>query len=194
MNDSQQPKRRLRKQVRVFLYSIPIMICISIMIFILGRPHKAVIINSDTRDQARLDIDTGVSTLNGTYFTLEYRTSLNSVSEISSQDANALEAYRIARSALEDRRILIVTIKKLPAGGITEESSYKLRQLDPALYKPTAETIDDMTFNVMSRTDNQEVVAFTARDGKLAVIAYSAGASDSIYHDAVETIKSFRWK
>jgi hypothetical protein len=184
---------KTRRRVVLLIISFLLMIVVTILITYFGQPNKAVIVKSSQQDNGKLELNKGVTTLKGMYFTMEYQASLNSVTDITSQDVNAIEAFRIARSSVEDRRIMIVTIKHLPQGGIEEESAYKFRSIQPATYKATTETFNAMTIKMMSRSDNSEVVAFIAYKDKLAVIAYTAGASDTVYQDALEAIKTFVW-
>jgi hypothetical protein len=184
---------KTRRRVVILITSLVLMIAVTILIALLGQPSKGKIINSTQQDNASLDIDDGTSTLKGMYFTMQYRTSLNTVTDITSQNANAIEAFRVARSTVEDRRIMIVTIKHATEGGVLEDSSYKMRALQPDVYKPTTETISDTTAYLMARTDGTEVTAFIAHGDKTAVISYTAGSSDSIYQDSLKDFKTFHW-
>ena len=184
---------KTRRRVVLLIISFILMIIFSILFYIFSQPNKATIIKKNIQDSGQLDIESGTTTLTGKHFTLEYNTELNVVTDISGQDRNALEAFRLARSTVEDRRILIVTIKDLETGGLSEDSAYKIRTIQPDTYKETTEVINGITFKMMSRTDNEEVVAFAVNGGKLAIIAYTAGASNKTYSNMLGYIDSFHW-
>ncbi len=185
---------RIKTRVKVVFWSLIALIIFSIALKFMERPSKGVIISTVpestlTREQAPKS-----NVITAKYFSLSYDAALDTVSDISQGDQTALEVYRVARSDTTGRRTFVVTIKQLPPGGMDEEASYKFRRINPDLYRESAETVGGTQFVLMEKTDGTELTAFSARDGRLAMLAYTLAAPDGdIQEEASRLLAGFRW-
>ncbi len=170
------------------------MILFSIATIFMNRPTSGTIIKHSLQDE-RIEQREKTNTITAKHFSLAYDASLDTVSDISQHDGTALEVYRVARSDTSGRRIFVITIKPLPPGGMSEESSYKFRQTNPSLYLAGAKTAGDNSFVTFEKTDGSELTAFASYDGKLAMLAYTLQAPDgNLADEAGELLRNFRWQ
>lgn len=170
------------------------MILFSIANVFMNRPSTAVVINHSLQDE-RVEKRAKTNMITAKHFSLEYDASLDTVSDISQQNSPALEVYRVARSDTSGRRIFVITIKPLPQGGMSEESSHKLRRTKPDIYIEGAKTAGENSFVTFTKIDNSELTAFATHDGKLAMLAYTLEAPDGdLLREAGELLANFRWQ
>lgn len=170
------------------------MIVFSIATIFMNRPSTGTIIKHSLQDE-RIEQHAKTNTMTAKHFSLEYDASLDTVSDISQQDTSALEVYRVARSDTSGRRIFVITIKPLPAGGMSEESSYKLRHTNPGMYHEGAKTAGNNSFVIFEKSDGSELTAFAAYDGKLAMLAYTLQAPEGSLHEEAEALlRNFHWR
>lgn len=171
------------------------MIIFSIALIFMNRPSTGTVIKHTLEDNPNQAEEFRTNTLTGKYFTLTYDGALDTVSNISQSDTTAHEVYRVARSDIRGRRIFVVTIKQLPAGGMSEESSYKLRRIKPDIYREGGMTIGDYAFVTFQKTDNTELTAFVVQGDKLAMLAYTLQAPDGdLESEARALFDDFRWQ
>lgn len=170
------------------------MIVFSVALVFMNRPSTGTVIKHSLEDNPNPTEQQKTNTITGRHFSLDYDAALDTVSNISEHDTTALEVYRIARSDTSGRRIFVITIKPLPAGGMGEESSYKLRRINPETYREGALNIGDLAFVTYQKTDNTELTAFTARGDKLAMLAYTLQAPDGeLEEEARNLLTDFHW-
>ncbi len=171
------------------------MILFSIALIFMNRPSTGTVIKHSLEDNPNQTEARRINTITGKHFSLDYDAALDTVSNISAGDTTALEVYRIARSDINGRRIFVVTIKQLPAGGMGEESSYKLRRINPDVYREGGMTVGDLAFATFQKADNTELTAFVVRGDKLAMLAYTLQAPDGdLEAEARELFDDFRWQ
>lgn len=133
-------------------------------------------------------------TLQGRNFTLEYSSDYSSITDTSQQDHNALEAYRLNNSSGMLSTKAVIVVKKLAAGGLSEESSYRMRSQQADVYTETSLPGKAGKFTVMRRLDNTEAVGFGINHGKLVTIAItSARASEETLKALQALIQTFEW-
>lgn len=185
---------RYKLRYKILFWSLIGMIIFSIASIFFNQPSTGTIIKSTLEDSPRAVDVAKTNVITTKYFQLTYDAGLDTVSDISAQDQTALEVYRVARSDTTGRRTFVITVKKLPPGGLAEESSYKLRQINPATYRESNETLGELPFVVMEKLDGTELTAFTAGDGKFAMLAYTLAVPDTKVRDeAAELLEQFRW-
>lgn len=170
------------------------MIIFSIANVFFNRPSTATIIKPSLGDEPVQNVSTKTNTITTKYFQLVYDAGLDTVSNITSDNKSALEVYRVARSDTTGRRTFVVTIKNLPEGGMSEESSYKLRHIDPGQYRESAQTIGTIPFVLYEKLDGSELTAFAVNGKQLAMLAYTLNAPDGkLYEEAIKLIGNFSW-
>lgn len=185
---------RYKLRFKILFWSLIGMVIFSIAAIFMNQPSSGTIVKHSLQDE-RIEQSEKTNTMTAKHFSLTYDAALDTVSDISQQDTAAHEVYRIARSDVSGRRIFVITIKQLPAGGMSEESSYKLRRTNPTLYKEGAITAGDNSFVTFEKTDSTELTAFAAYEGKLAMLAYTLQAPDGALHaEAEELLRNFRWQ
>jgi len=170
------------------------MILFSIATVFMNRPSEGAIVTPSLQDETVTELER-TNTITGKHFSLIYDAALDTVSNISQQDTAALEVYRVARSDVSGRRIFVITIKQLPIGGMSEESSYKLRRTNPSVYLEGAKTAGDNSFVTFEKADGSELTAFATHDNKLAMLAYTLQAPDgNLAGEAEALLANFRWQ
>ena len=97
--------------------------------------------------------------------------------------------------------IITVAVRDLPTGGLSEDSSYQLRQKQTAQYQITNQTLRGEIVRVASDTTTGAVVAFWPHGSYLATISVSSGTDTSSGGDASnETtdiqplLNAWRWR
>ncbi len=170
------------------------MVLFSIALAFMNQPSTGTIVKHSLQDE-RIEEQAKTNTITAKHFSLIYDASLDTVSDISQQDTTALEVYRVARSDVTGRRIFVITIKDLPAGGMSEESSYKFRHTSPALYHEGAVTAGNNSFVTFEKADGSELTAFATYDGKLAMLAYTLQAPEGdLNAEAKALLADFHWQ
>lgn len=132
--------------------------------------------------------------LRSQHFLLQYSSTLDTVSDISGGDKNALEIYRLSSSGFDNRRRLVITIKPLPPEGYEGESSYVLRKRAPEKYTERAYESGGQTFTVFEEINGNEQTAFARTSGKLAMLAYTMSVPDADPQEELEALMDgFSW-
>lgn len=132
--------------------------------------------------------------LRSQHFVLHYSSSLDTVSDISGNDRNALEIYRLSSSGIDNRRRLVITIKPMPPEGYEGESSYLLRKKDAGKYTERSYNNGNQDFIVFEEINGNEQTAFTRKDGKLAMLAYTISVPDADPDGELEALlNGFSW-
>ena len=131
--------------------------------------------------------------LNGQYFSVKYPGDFGQASNITQADPNSLEQYRLNANQ-HGTTAIVISISKLPTGGLSEVSSVKLRRLQKDVYAESAETYGPNKATVMTKVDGSEATAFIVHPPYLATIAVTSNSPD---RDAGETLKglasTFHW-
>lgn len=160
----------------------------------MNRPANGTIIQPSLSDDPIAQDTSGDNVITTKFFNLTYDGKLDTVSNISSGDNTSLEVYRLARSDVEGRRNFVITIKNLPPGGVSEESSYKLRSINPDQYEETTRNVGDNSFIIMKKLDNTEITAFSVNNDKLAMLSYTVDAPQAnIDDEAAKLLYAFSW-
>lgn len=134
------------------------------------------------------------NTLQGKHFVLEYSNVFRSMSDTAPQDRNAIEAYRLTDNQGGTTVTAVVNIKFVNKGGLTEESAYHMRKLQPDLYTEGSEQIGTTSFVVMKKRDASEVVGFSLHKDMLVTIAVSSSRGTQSTDETAATImKKFQW-
>lgn len=186
---------RYKLRYKLLFWSLICMIIFSVALGFMNRPSTGTVIKHSLEDNPRQGEERRTNTITGKHFSLTYDASLDTVSNISQGDTTALEVYRLARSDINGRRIFVVTIKQLPRGGMSEESSYKLRRVNPAVYQEGAMTVGDYAFVTFKKVDNTELAGFVVQGDKLAMLAYTLQAPDGdLESEARDLFDDFKWQ
>jgi hypothetical protein len=106
--------------------------------------------------------------LGGIYVTMLYPSVFNQVAQLKT-DGSALEQYRVS-SSQSYRRTVTVEVKPLTSR-LSEDSSYRLRQLQPENYTPSTKTVNGEAVTIMTKSDNSEVTFFWYHAGRLLTVA-----------------------
>ena len=131
-------------------------------------------------------------TLRGLYASMNYPGVFNQVSQVKT-DANALEQYNLG-SSNSYRRTITVDISNLPSGKPHDDSSYRLREIQPDNYTPSSKTVNGETVYVMSKNDGSEVSWFWPHAGKMLTVAVTTTQpGDHAVDFATMVMNSVRW-
>ena len=107
--------------------------------------------------------------LGGLYVDMNYPNVFNQVSQVKT-DSSALEQYRIG-SSLSYRRTITVNVRTLASGRLSDDSSYRLRELQNDTYTPSTKTVNGESVIVMTKTDASEVTCFWYHKEKLLSVS-----------------------
>lgn len=185
---------RIKRSVKLVFWSFIALILFTVANIFMNRPANGTIVKPSMSDEPIAQDSTGNNEITTKYFNLKYNASLDTVSNISSDDQTSLEVYRLARQDASGRRNFVVTVKNLPPGGMSEESSYKLRSINPGAYRETTKNEGRNSFVIMKKTDNKEITAFSVNNDKLAMLAYTVEAPGAdIDEEMSALLKSFDW-
>lgn len=187
---------RIKMRIKVVLWSLVALVAFTFASKVMEQPSKGTIVQTAPESTlVNQEEAPKANVITAKYFSLSYDATLDTVSDISEGDKNAFEVYRVARSDVTGRRTFVVTIKQLPPGGITEESSYKFRQINGDTYKESTEMIGGTQFVIMEKIDGTELTAFAGRDGRLAVLAYTLATPDGdLRGEAFKLLAGFEWR
>ena len=132
--------------------------------------------------------------LKGVYFSLDYDSSFSDVTNISTSDPNSLEQYRLHKPGQSGQSI-VLSIRNLPAGGLKEDASYRLRKSKPAEYTETNVAVGSATATLMRKNTGEEVVAFLPHGKLLATVAVEGTTPDAdLTEPAITLLKSMQWR
>lgn len=185
---------RYKLRYKLLLLSFIGMLIFSLATIFMNKPSTATIIKPSLGDEPAPAETAKTNTITTKYFQLVYDAGLDTVSNISSDDSTALEVYRVARSDTTGRRIFVIVIKDLPAGGAGEESSYKFRHIHPETYRESSQMIGQVQFVLFEKLDGSELTAFAVRGGQMAMLTYSLQTPDGkLYDEAVKLLDNFSW-
>lgn len=189
----QKSRFPVRKLVIFLIIALALTGLVSALVMYLNGPSSSEPVTYVPPDfeQAELDKE---RELKAKHFQLQYQSTLDTVSDISGGDKNALEIYRLSSSGLENRRRMVATIKPMPTEGYAGESSYLLRKKDPGKYSEQALNIGGSEFVVFVETNGNEQTAFTSSGGKLAMLAYTMSVPDADPKAEFEALLAgFKW-
>lgn len=185
---------RIKRSVKLVFWSFIALVVFTLGNIFMNRPANGTIIQPSLSDDPIAQDTSGDNVITTKFFNLTYDGKLDTVSNISSGDNTSLEVYRLARSDVEGRRNFVITIKNLPPGGVSEESSYKLRSINPDQYEETTRNVGDNSFIIMKKLDNTEITAFSVNNDKLAMLSYTVDAPQAnIDDEAAKLLYAFSW-
>jgi len=131
--------------------------------------------------------------LTGHYFAVRYPSEFTTVNEITSQDPNSLEQYRLGATA-HGVTTAVISIAKQPAAGLGDDSSYKLRKIQPDVYRESTETYGTNQATVMTKQDGSETTAFIVKSPYLATIAVTSSSPVRSSADSLKGLAAaFQW-
>lgn len=184
---------RYKLRYKLLFWSFIAMIVFSIAMIFMSRPSTGTIIKPSLEDEPNSVEPAGTNTLTARHFRLIYDAGLDTISDISSTDRTAREIYRVARSDTFGRRTFVITVKSLP-GGLAEESSFKLRRINPDNYRESSETLEGMNFILFEKLDGSEMTAFTDHGDYYAMLAYTLDSpSGNLRDEALKLYRNFSW-
>lgn len=171
------------------------MILFSIANVFMNRPSEGVILKPSLEDEPQQESVNVTNTITGKYFKLKYDSNLDTVSNISEGNNTALEVYRVARSDAAGRRTFVITIKTIPSGGVGEESSFKLREINPQDYTRSSETIGELDYIIFEKKNGAEITAFVTDGGeRFAILAYTVSSPGvSARTETMALFSNFSW-
>ncbi len=182
---------RLRTKI---LLGIALVVVIGIIIFIRLINGSA----NGTISQTKTPATTPISNLtaDGKTFSFSYPNSFHQI------PADSLSAQDIEKFSLLSPQTspwhIDIQIRKLPSGNITDDSSYKLRKLNPQQYAEQVVTINGNDMYVLTDiTGGYNKIVFTVDTGRIASIAVTSNsATDSNQLDLAlnQVIKTWKWR
>lgn len=107
-----------------------------------------------------------------------------------------LEAYRLITTAkgIGFSRTIALTVFDLPESKLANNSGYKIRKDNPALYKETVSQINGNKVIFFTKTDEPATVAFCQRGNRLATIGFSGSTqSPGAQSEYDYVINSLEW-
>ncbi len=136
-------------------------------------------------------------TLKAQRFSLQYSSKYGS-QDTSVHTTNTLEAYQYVASTIYDKR-MAVAAQPLKAGGLEEESSYKMRKIYADKYAERSAVIADGTKAIVmtkrADTPEKEAVLFVTKGDLLVTVALVVTGGDDDLGKEIDAIaKSFQWR
>jgi hypothetical protein len=138
---------------------------------------------------------TGTAVLRARYFSLTYDNSYKTVTNISAQDPSAREQYRLSGGSNLQHIDAVISVRSLPHGGITEDSSYHLRSLQPDLYTlRTVAAEGGAELAIMTKQDGSEATAFVQHQSLEATLSVTTNRPDiQVGSEAEKLARAFQW-
>jgi hypothetical protein len=107
----------------------------------------------------------------------------------------------LVQTSLDGTLLVSISVKDLPAGGLTADSSYQLRSQQPAQYVLSNKTINGESVTIAAASQSDGVVAFWPHASYLATISATTGlnnadASNVPQEEAalLSLLNSWQWK
>jgi hypothetical protein len=133
------------------------------------------------------------SMLAGLYFELTYPGAFDQVSTLKN-DTVSLEQYDISNKA-QFQRLIAVSVRPLASGQLTDDSSFRFRQINPADYTQTALTLHGEPVVIIVKADHSEQTLFWAHKQKILTVSItSSNPKDSIPAYMKEIESTVRWR
>lgn len=185
---------RYKLRYKLVFWSLIAMLIFTILMRFMTQPTTGTVIKHKLGDEL-VQESAKTNTIMAKYFSLVYDAGLDTVSDISQGDQTALEVYRVARSDTTGRRNFVITIKEL-SGGLGEESSYRLRRINPQTYRESSESFGDLAYVLFEKTDGTEMTGFVSySNNRYAMLSYTMDApSGDLYKESSELFNRFRWQ
>ncbi|HUC20945.1 MAG TPA: hypothetical protein VMR98_05660, partial [Candidatus Polarisedimenticolaceae bacterium] len=165
--------------IAAFVAVVGILVAVYFL-FLANSSVKGVVKPVRIRENTDIKARPKLLALRGQNFSMSYDPVYASQST-SVRTTNTLEAYTYVASTVYDKR-MAVAIQKLPSGGLTEESSYKMRTLYPDKYaERKAKLSDGSAAVIMSKKttgEDKEAVLFVTHNELLATIAVVVNGGD----------------
>jgi hypothetical protein len=178
-----------------YLLAVGVLVFAGILIFIrlMDSPSQSVIKNPGLAPSIA-PTPTPLAAVTGKHAAFNYPTSLKTIAS-ESLATNDLEKFSFSKGSNNESIHLEINIRTLPSGNLTDDSSYKMRQIYSDQYQLDEMKINNQTFYVM--TDNQATFSkavFTTHSGLEATIALTANNNDQSIQNILDTvINSWRW-
>lgn len=88
--------------------------------------------------------------------------------------------------------IVVIAVKAMPEGGLSEDSSYRLRSQQTTRYKLSSQTLAGESVQIANDSQAAAVVAFWPHSGYLATISVTSGISDPGADDNADQVAALR--
>ena len=136
--------------------------------------------------------DQSISQLVGQTFSFNYPHIFDQVAGMKN-DSGSIEQFNIG-SKSNYRRLIAVDVRREQIATLSDDASYKIRQLHPEDYKETVYKTAAGSVDVMAKLDKREQTLFWLRDGKLLMVSVtSTDATDDVAAFMKVIIDSVRW-
>jgi hypothetical protein len=168
------------------------------MVFVLKFINDPVQASTLTLKQARASVapsptPTTINLLGGLYVELPYSRSFDMVGQVKTDNA-ALEQYTLGSKG-NYRHTITVDVRTLPSGSLTDDASYRLRQLQSAVYAPSLVTVGGEAATLMTKNDHSEQTLFWPHQGKLLTVAVtSTDPADNVVAIMKTITAGARWR
>ena len=128
----------------------------------------------------------------GSYMTFSYPSTYR-VHKLDAKDTD-LELFMLTADTNYDKR-LAVSVSKLTAGGLNDNSAYLLRQSQPDTYASHKVSVDGSPALVWAKKDGLEQTVFISHGDKVATLAFTTtGNLDDLQPQVDALLQTFRWK
>jgi hypothetical protein len=131
--------------------------------------------------------------LGGLLIEFKYPAIFDSVSQVKT-DAHAVEQYNIT-SRKDYRRGIAVNVRELPAGGLSQDSGYRFREVSTQQYRLQASTQKGDEVVRASKLDRQEATVFWVHGQHLASVSVTAmDPDDDVEAMLTSIMATLRWR
>lgn len=136
--------------------------------------------------------DPSISQLVGQTFTFNYSHIFDQVSGMKT-DSGSIEQFNIG-SKSNYRRLIAVDVRREQIATLSDDASYRIRQLHPETYTESVRKTATGSVDVMAKNDKLEQTMFWLRDGKLMMISVtSTDVTDNVAAFMKEITDTVRW-
>lgn len=133
--------------------------------------------------------------LKGQTFTLEYPSTYKQAVLGSKDSYSGLDAFLLVARATGTSDHIAVSVQR-QNGGLSSNSSYRLRKQSPQQYAETLRSVAGATAHLMTKTqDGYEQTVFLAKGDLLATVSLTSSNADPGLHGTVmdRLLSSFHW-
>lgn len=144
--------------------------------------------------QATPAVSPSLNLWDGQYAELKYPGIFDQIGHVKGS-VNSLESYMLSSRGSYARQIAI-DVGKLPSNNVEDDSSYKYRSINPALYSPQTITLSGEPVIVMVKADKSERTLFWPHKGMLLTVSLTSDnpAKDNLESYLAQIQPTVRWR
>jgi len=183
-----------KKRLVPFGVCLALLLVIIVAVKIVSAPSHGHTTTSNLKlktTHARAPAPAPASTVQNAYYRLDLPVGYVNQST-STTTQGLLYQQNLVKASTLGSLIIAIGISQLPPGGLSEDSSYKLRSQQPDRYQITSESIGGSNVQLANDSQTAAVAAFWVHGDKLATISVTTGLGNPSSDDNATQVRAIK--